>query len=181
MAGGFLGWRAGLLVAGLTAFSYILLGTVRPRLSASPGLRSALRALRSGGYRVIPDGAARYVAVGPAGVYVLVDTRRRAEPAGSRDWRIGGAPAERLAARLTAHTARLDRVLASGPDTAGGEPPATVAVAVVAGPRPETVTDLGRMLLARPRAAVRHILAQQQELPAAEADRAAAKIERHLS
>ncbi|WP_131100735.1 hypothetical protein [Streptomonospora litoralis] len=179
MAAGFLDWRAGALVAGLTALTYLLLGTAGRRIPAARGLRPALRALRGGGYRVIREGTARYVAVGPGGVYLLVATRRQAVRLGGRGWRIGGAPAERLAERLSAQAARLDRALASDPAAADGSATAA-AMLLVAGPRPEGVADLGGVLLARPRTGARFVLGRDDVLSAEDADRIAERIERHL-
>ncbi|GAB3443795.1 hypothetical protein GCM10027570_12300 [Streptomonospora sediminis] len=118
MAAGFLDWRAGVLVAGLTGLTYVLLGIAGSGIAASARLRRALRALRGGGYRVVPDGAGRYVAVGPGGVYLVVATRRRVVRHGARGWRIGGRSAERLAERVAAQAARVDRALAAEADSA---------------------------------------------------------------
>ncbi|MDT0300584.1 hypothetical protein [Streptomonospora wellingtoniae] len=187
MAAGFLDWRAGLLVAGLTALTYVLSGTVGRRVPRSGGLGPALRTLRARGYRLVPDGAARSVAVGPGGVFLLVATSRSASWHGPRGWRVGGAPAERLAQRLEEQAAGLDAAAAGGQaprDSAAAPGPApavpAVAVVLVVGRRPESVVELGRVLLARPRPAVRHILARGDVLSAEQAEHVAERIGRYL-
>lgn len=190
MAAGFLDVQAGVLVAGLTAFSYVLLDAAGRRTPpGAGGLRWALRTLRGTGYRLVPDGAARYVAVGPGGVFLLVATRRPAAPHGRRGWRVGGMPADRIAERLATQAVRLDRVLAAEEGAAHGrgnggaaDTPATTAVVLVTGRRPGAVVEFepGRVLLARPRPAVRHILARDSVLSAGRIERIAGRIERHL-
>ncbi|MDA0563573.1 hypothetical protein LG943_04390 [Streptomonospora sp. S1-112] len=159
MAAGFLDWRAGVLVAGLTLLTYVLLDTV-PR---ADGARS-LRSLRGAGYRLLRDGPHRYLAVGPGGVYLVF---ARLDPV-SPSRRIGGVPAERVAERAAAHAARQERVL-------GTE---VVPVVLVTGRLPEPVVRLGRVLVARPRDAVRHILGRPEALDDADVRRL---VERHRS
>ncbi|GAA4931233.1 hypothetical protein GCM10023224_08930 [Streptomonospora halophila] len=187
MAAGFVDWRAGALVAGLTALTYVLSGTVGRRVPRSSGPGPALRALRARGYRLVPDGPARHVAVGPAGVFLLAATGRSAAWHGPRGWRVGGAPADRLAQRLEEQAAGLDRAAAGGeadPDSADAPGPApaapAVAVILVAGRRPESVVELGRVLLSRPRPAVRHILARGDVLSAEQVEHVAERIGRYL-
>ncbi|GAA4904897.1 hypothetical protein GCM10023405_27490 [Streptomonospora salina] len=181
MAAGFLGVRAGVLVAGLTAFSYVLLDAANRRTpSGANGSRSALRELRGGGYRLVPDGAARYVAVGPGGVFLLAATRRPAAPDGRHGWRVGGMPVDRIAERLAAQSARMDRLLASETGPGHAHVPAATAVVLVSGRRPRPVVEWGRVLLARPRPAIRHILARDAVLSAERIERVTERIERHL-
>ncbi|WP_343233481.1 hypothetical protein [Streptomonospora sp. PA3] len=194
MAAGFVDWRAGALVAGLAALTYLLLGAVRRTRSGAAA--SVLRSLRGRGYRVVPDGGGRYVVAGPGGVYLLAGTRRRAAQHGSGEWRIGPVPAERIAERLAGRAARLDRLLGAGEGGSGGAPhlrddasagsPAppesgVVPVILVAGRRPEAVVELGRALLARPRPALRHILGRGDVLTAEQARLIAARIRRRRS
>ncbi|MBV2365794.1 hypothetical protein KUM37_21030 [Streptomonospora sp. NEAU-YY374] len=145
MAAGFLDWRAGALVAVLTAVTYVLLDTV-PR---ADGARS-LRSLRGSGYRLLRDGPHRYLAIGPGGAYLVF---ARLDPV-SPGRRIGGVPAERVAERAAAHAARQERAL-------GAE---VVPVVLVTGRLPEPVMRLDHVVVARPRDAVRHILSRPQAL-----------------
>ncbi|MGI5119193.1 hypothetical protein ACQEU5_06555 [Marinactinospora thermotolerans] len=162
MAGGFLGWRAGLLVATLVALTYVLLATVAPRLRAPYGRGRLLRGLQRRGYHVIPGGMARHLAVGPGGVYLL-ETRvwRHALSRGEGNWWIGAEPAERAVERIAAHAARIERLLGL-PDMWAGV--SVVPLITVAGPLPEPVMRSGTVVVARPRAAVRHILGRPRVL-----------------
>ncbi|WP_106247593.1 hypothetical protein [Allonocardiopsis opalescens] len=202
MAAGFLDWRAGLLVGGLTALGYLLVAVLGPRLPASPGQARLVRALRAAGYRELPEGAAHLLLVGPGGVYHL-DPRswlHQVSRRGGELW-IGSRPAsaaieraERRAARLTAALrARLPELWeagvpergADGEPVAGGEPvdgggpaAAVVAVITVSGRLSEPVTRAGGAVVASPRGAVRYLAERPETLSAAQADLIARTLRR---
>ncbi|MFC4563852.1 hypothetical protein ACFO4E_18490 [Nocardiopsis mangrovi] len=170
MATGFIDWRAGLLVAGLTALTYVLLATAAPRVPSAEGggPERPLRELERRGYRLVRDGASRHLAIGPGGAYLLEAlTRPYRVVARAGAWRIGGQPADRVSDRAGARAARLERVLgAPGPDPG----PPVVPVILVAGHLPEPVMRSGRAVIARPRAAVRYILDRPDVLGSGDID-----------
>ncbi|WP_243742295.1 hypothetical protein [Actinorugispora endophytica] len=177
MAGGFLGWRAGLLVAALVALSHPLLAVLGPRLRAPYGRGRLLRALHRNGYHVIPDGHSRHLAVGPGGVYLL-ETRvwQHAVSWNGDDWMVGNRPAAHVVERLGSHAARLEHLLHLAEDWPGIS---VVPVVMVAGRLPEPVMRAGRTIIARPRSAVGHVLAQPTVLDPREVDGVAERID-HL-
>jgi hypothetical protein len=177
MAAGFADWRAGVLVAALTALTYVLLATVTPRLPArDPATERSLRALERHGYRVLRAGAARRLVVGPAGAYLVEAPARPPAITGTPGgWRIGGAPADRVAGRLAAAAARLEEALAPG-----GGGPAVVPVVVVAGRLPAPVMRSGPAVIARPRAAARYILGRPMAFDAADTAAVVAAARPHL-
>ena len=159
MGAGFLGWRAGVLVAGLTALSYVLLALAAPRITAPYGRGRLLRRLQAGGYRLTADAAGRHLAIGPGGAFLL-DTRwsRNAVQRGSGGWLIGGRPAERVVDRIATAAVRAGRTL--GLEGAAG----VVPVIVVTGRLPEPVMRADRAVIARPRAAARFVLERPEAL-----------------
>ncbi|GAA3752031.1 hypothetical protein HDA32_005091 [Spinactinospora alkalitolerans] len=168
MGAGFLGWRAGILVAALAALTYLLLATVAPRVPAPYGRGRLLRALQRQGYHVVPVVMSRHLAVGPGGVYLL-ETRiwRHAVSREDDDWRIGAVPAARAMERLVGHANRVDRALRLSEDRPGVT---VVPVIAVAGRLPEPVMRSGRAIIARPRSAVRYILERPEVLRVEEVD-----------
>lgn len=180
MAAGFFDWRAGALVAGLTAFSFVLLTVVpAPRTSWLPALYGRHRLLcelRRHGYRVVPDDASRYLVVGPGGGYLL-DTRvwQHAVSRGPRDWRIGERPASRVVDRMVEYATRLEQA-AGPPDRATAL--RIVPVIMVVGRLPEPVMRAGRGIIARPRDAVRYLLQQPEILEPVEIEEFADGVER---
>ncbi|MBB4929236.1 hypothetical protein F4561_000056 [Lipingzhangella halophila] len=164
MATGFLHWRAGVLVAALTALSFVLVSTVPAslRIPAPYGRGKLLRELRRHGYRSVADGLSRYVVVGPGGVYLL-DTRAwpHTVSRGPGDWRIGAHPASRAVRRVVERAGRLERVA----ESAVGTPvPSVVPVIIVAGRLPEPVMRAGPAVIARPRGVVQYLAGQPEVL-----------------
>jgi len=158
MAAGFLDWQAGVLVAGLVALSYLLQATLAPRLHAPFGRGRLLRTLHQHGYHVAPCGHSRHVAVGAGGVYLL--ETRSWQHTFSRNgdrWMIGTLPADRVVELVSAHAAHLERSLHLAENWPGVR---VTPVITTAGRLPEPVLHSGRVVVARPRQAVEHILAQ---------------------
>ncbi len=153
MGAGFLGWRAGLLVAGLTALSYLITGAAAPLLGPAWARGRVLRGLRRRGYRLVADPVGRVLAAGTGGVYLLeARHRRNAVARGGGAWTIGGRPAERVVERHAAAAARAARDLGA---------PEVVPVLLVSGRLPEPVMRAGGAVLARPRAALRFIIERE--------------------
>lgn len=181
MAAGFLHWRAGALVAGLTALSFVLVGTApaRRRFPAPYGRGRLLRELRRHGYRIVPDGAGRFVAVGPGGVYLL-DTRTWAHQVsrGPNDWRIGARPAARAVRQAGERAERLERLAHS---VVGAPVPRVVPVIMVVGRLPEPVMRVGDAVIARPRGAVQYLTGLPEVLARARVDTLAAAMARQLN
>ncbi|MFC3996051.1 hypothetical protein ACFOVU_09015 [Nocardiopsis sediminis] len=182
MATGFIDWRAGLLVAGLTALTYVLLATAVPRAPSVPrtpiaprvppagggGPERSLRELERRGYRLVRDGASRHLAIGPGGAYLLEALAHPYRLVGrAGGWRIDGRPAGHVSDRAGARAARLDRLLGV-PGTDPGPP--VVPVILVAGHLPEPVMRSGRAVIARPHGAVRYILDRPDVLGPADID-----------
>ncbi|MEY9214728.1 hypothetical protein NI17_018365 [Thermobifida halotolerans] len=158
MGAGFLGWQAGVLVAVLVALSYLLLATLAPHLRAPFGRGRLLRTLYRNGYHVVPGGRSRHVAVGAGGVYLLeTRTWQHAVSRNGDSWMIGALPADRAVERVGAHAARLERSLHLAENWPGVR---VVPVITSVGRLPEPVMRSGRVVIARPRQAVEHILAQ---------------------
>lgn len=158
MAGGFLGWRAGVLVAALVALGSLLLAVLGPHPRAPRGQGRMLRALRRNSYHVFSDGRSRYLAVGSGGVYLLeARAWRHAVSWRGGDWMIGDWPATRVVERISVHAARLEHSLRL-PENWPEVP--VVPVVAVTGRLPQPVMRSGRTVIARPRDAVKHILAQ---------------------
>lgn len=166
MATGFLDWRAGALVAVLVVLTYVLLATVGPRMPPLWGAGRLLRLLRRAGYHVVPDGLSRYVLVGERGVYLL-ETRVWQQPVAwtEGEWWIGDVPARRVFDRLGQHAARVTRELRL-PDTGAGVE--VVPVVVVRDRLPQPAMQAGTAIIARPRAAARHLAAREAVLEPAE-------------
>ncbi len=168
MAAGFLGWRAGALVAALTALTFVLVGTVPAslRIPAPFGRARLLRELRRGGYRILPDSPGCYVAVGPGGAYLL-DTRAWVHQVshGPGDWRIGARPASRAVGRVVERVGQLKRSLELATST---PVPSVVPVIMVVGRIPDPVMRAGNAIIARPRSAVAHLLNQPAVLDTAQ-------------
>ncbi|RNL80553.1 hypothetical protein [Halostreptopolyspora alba] len=181
MAAGFLHWRAGALVAGLTALSFVLVSTAPAWLGgpAPYGRDRLLRELRLHGYRIVPDDAGRFVAVGPGGVYLL-DTRTWAHQVsrGSSDWRIGARPAARAVRGAVERAERLER-LAHG--VVGAPVPSVVPVIMVVGRLPEPVMRAGNAVIARPRNAVRYLGGLPEVLTRSRVETIAAAMARQLN
>lgn len=168
MAAGFLGWRAGALVAVLVALSYLLSATLAPRLRAPFGRGRLLRTLHRNGYHVVPGGHSRHVAIGSGGVYLLeTRTWQHAVSGEGESWMIGALPAERAVERVSAHAAHLERCLHLAENWPGVR---VVPVITATGRLPEPVVYSGRAVIARPRQAVEHILAQPTILDPEDAD-----------
>lgn len=158
MGTGFLGWQAGVLVAVLVALSYLLSATLAPRLRAPFGRGRLLRTLHRNGYHVVPGGHSRHVAIGSGGVYLLeTRTWQHAVSGEGESWMIGALPAERAVERVSAHAAHLERCLHLAENWPGVR---VVPVITATGRLPEPVVYAGRAVIARPRQAVEHILAQ---------------------
>ncbi|WP_246062313.1 nuclease-related domain-containing protein [Haloactinospora alba] len=176
MAAGFLGWRAGALVAGLTACTYVLLGTA-PRVPAPYGRGRLLRTLRRKGYRIVPEAASRHVAIGPGGIYLL-ETRAWQHTVwrSGGEWYVGAVPVGRVVARLTQRAGRIERVLEAG----GDGRPWVVPVVMVSGQLPERVMRADRTVIARPREAVRYVLRRPEVLDPEEVEALTAEVEDHL-
>lgn len=150
MGAGFLGWRAGLLVAALTALAYVITAVAAPLLGPAWARGRVLRRLRRRGYRLVAAPSGRVLAAGPTGVYLLdARHRRNAVARGDGTWTIGGRPAERVVERHAAAAARAARAV-------GAED--AVPVLLVSGRLPEPVMRAGGAVLARPKAALRFIL-----------------------
>lgn len=162
MAAGFLGWQAGALVAGLLTVSYLLLATVGPHVPVPWGQGRLLRQLQRAGYHVIPEGASRYLLVGPGGVFIF-ETRMWRTPVSWRgaEWWLGEIPARRYIDRLTRHAIRLERILGLAdvrPDTG------VVPVVAVGRHLPRPAMRAGEAIIARPGAAVRQIVGAPEVL-----------------
>lgn len=164
MGTGFLGWRAGLLVAALTALTYGLVA-----LLGGPGRGRALRGLGRAGYRVLPDGTGRHMVVGPGGVF-LIDGRswRHAVARAGGTWRLGEAPAARVVGRAATAGRRLAGRLTEELAPGFPHPVDVVAILAVAGRLPEPAMRAGDVVLARP-GAVAGYLAERPEVLDAEA------------
>ncbi|ASU85765.1 hypothetical protein CDO52_25820 [Nocardiopsis gilva YIM 90087] len=174
MATGFIHWRAGLLVAVLTAVTYPLLGRDASRLPAPYGRGRLLRSLERAGYRILPDGMSRHVAVGPGGVFLLeTRTWRHAVARAPRGWLIGGVPAGRVVERLSRHAVRLEDALRLSALTTVP----LVPVITVGGRLPEAVMRAGRGVIARPRGAVAYIRQRPAVLTAEQVEEIAARID----
>lgn len=176
MATGFLEWRAGALVAGLTACTYVLLGAA-PRVPAPYGRGRLLRNLRRQGYHILPEAASRHVAIGPGGIYLL-ETRvwQHAVSRAGGDWYIGGVPAGRVVGGLAQRADRIERALESG----GNGRRWVVPVVMVAGWLPERVMRADRAIIARPREAVRYVLRRPVVLDPGEVEALTAEVADHL-
>jgi hypothetical protein len=158
MAAGFLGWRAGALVAVLVALSYLLSATLAPHLRAPWGRGRLLRALHRNGYHVVPCDQSRHVAIGAGGVYLLeTRTWRHVVSRDGDTIMLGTLPARRAAERISAHAARLERSLHLAENWPGVK---VTPVITAAGRMPEPVLHVGRTIITRPRQVVEYLLAQ---------------------